>query len=396
MQTSFDDSNMVPFDPYHASKEESSDPFKVCPDLASDVGKAAFRHSQTFDSQSMLVKGDRDQAFQPCQVNWNDMKIGDLIGYGAFSKVQEVKMVGNCSCYPECSSGSRGCVRGTHYAVKLLKTSVKRRKDTFEAAAIDLVNESKLLTHLDHKNIIRLHGISDGCLSEAYLDKNGYFLVLERLDDTLEDMLKRLRIEDRQLKDTSFIKRLSCIHRRGPFLTDIQKSQRAARLQDIALPVASAMQYLHEKQIIYRDLKPSNIGFDANGTPKLFDFGLAREIVENCRRMTPSCGSLRYMSPENARSSNYSFPADVYSFGVLLWEVMTLEKPFMEITPSVFHDLVVKSAFRPRVDGRVGSKSLQSLIRRCWDPSPELRPTFVEVMEILQSEVLIGKSNSKK
>jgi hypothetical protein len=75
---------------------------------------------------------------------------------------------------------------------------------------------------------------------------------------------------------------------------------------------------------------------------------------------------------------------------------MTLEKPFMGMTPSVFHDMVVRSGVRPRVDGRVGSKSLQSLIRKCWEPSPELRPTFSQVMEILQSEVSIGNSNNGK
>jgi serine/threonine protein kinase len=134
------------------------------------------------------------------------------------------------------------------------------------------------------------------------------------------------------------------------------------------------MQYLHKKRVIYRDLKPANVGFDANGTIKLFDFGLALEIVESGRRMTPTSGSLRYMSPENVRSGDYDFSADVYSFGVLLWEVLTLETPFMGMASEVILDVVVKSGVRPKLDAQVGCKSLQSIIRQCWDSRPETRP----------------------
>ena len=65
------------------------------------------------------------------------------------------------------------------------------------------------------------------------------------------------------------------------------------RLNDIAIPIAEAMKYLHSKNVIYRDLKPSNVGFDQNGTIKLFDFGLAREITDPGKCMTGCTGSRR-------------------------------------------------------------------------------------------------------
>jgi serine/threonine protein kinase len=254
-----------------------------------------------------------------------------------------------------------------------------------------LANEAKLLTQLKHENIVQLHGISQECLSKVYLDKNGYFLVLERLDYTLEDEIKRLKIKEQPNTAASDMKRF-CF-RGDPSLTMAQK----CRLQDIIIPIISALQYLHKKHIIYRDLKPANIAFDAdNGTPKLLDFGLALEIVESGRRMTPTSGSLRYMSPENAISGDYGFSTDVYSFGLLLWEVMTLETPFLGITKKVFFDSVVKTGVRPKLDKRIRSKSIRSLIRQCWDPSQEIRPTFEQVMKVLQSEVLTDNSSGQK
>jgi serine/threonine protein kinase len=362
-----------------SDETEAMEIFSHDRDLASLAGKAAFYHSQTFDSQSNLLKYSPERTSRTCQVSWSDKQVGDLIGSGAFSHVREVKITGSCSCHSESRSSVCGSVRDKHYVVKLLKPSIKDSQDTFEAGAVDLVNESKLLTHLNHENIIRLHGTTQGCIFKAYFNPIGYFLVLECLDYTLEDLLKRLRIKDKQSSN-----RLTGRPRFSFRGGNAQKIQRTHRLQDIAVPVASALQHLHEKRVIYRDLKPANIGFDANGTPKLFDFGLAREIVDNDRQMTPCSGSLRYMSPENATSDNYGFPADVHSFGIVLWEILTLEKPFGGMVPKDFYEKVVKSGVRPKLDGRVGPKSLQSLIRQCWDPLPGTRPDFKKVTNKLQ------------
>ena len=354
---------------------------EVSHDHASLAGKAAFYHSQKFDSLSRLKNDSPGETDRLCKVRWSDLQVGDLLGTGAFSHVREARIVGPCSCHPECRSA---CVRGGKYAIKTLKKSIKKERVTFEIGAIGLANEAKLLALINHENTIKLHGISQKCLSEAYLHKNDYFLVLERLDYTLDDLLKRLRIREQSNKAASNIMKRLCFRGGDPSLIATQK----CRLQDIVIPIVSAMQYLHEKRILYRDLKPSNVGFDVNGSPKLFDFGLALEIVESGRRMTPTAGSLRYMSPENALSRDYGFSTDVYSFGVLLWEVMTLEKPFVGMTRKFFYDSVVKLGARPKLDKRrVRSKAIQSLIRQCWDPSQEIRPTFTEVMKVLRSEI---------
>merc|ERR1712125_118334 len=102
---------------------------------------------------------------------------------------------------------------------------------------------------------------------------------------------------------------------------------------EVALAVADAMAYLHAKRIMTRDIKPTNIGFDATGATKLFDFGFAiglpqKDDTNPAGLLFDRCGTVRYMSPEVWLARGYSTPADVYSFGVLAWELCALKKPF--------------------------------------------------------------------
>jgi serine/threonine protein kinase len=85
--------------------------------------------------------------------------------------------------------------------------------------------------------------------------------------------------------------------------------------------VCDALKYLHKNNIIYRDLKPANVGFDDSGVVKMFDFGLARHM-DDCERAI--AGSLRYMAPETMLGEGSDAKSDVYSFGILLYEVVTL------------------------------------------------------------------------
>src|SRR5688500_1531551 len=86
--------------------------------------------------------------------------------------------------------------------------------------------------------------------------------------------------------------------------------------------------------VIYRDIKPDNIGFDVRGDVKIFDFGLAREFDPLQRdddglfHFTADTGSPRYMAPEVALGQPYDERVDVYSFCILAWQMFALETPF--------------------------------------------------------------------
>jgi serine/threonine protein kinase len=95
---------------------------------------------------------------------------------------------------------------------------------------------------------------------------------------------------------------------------------------------------------------------------------------------------LRYMAPEVATDHFYSFPADVYSFGIMLWEIVTLIKPFEDISRSVHMGKVARGCLRPWIDSTCGSQALQMLMQSAWDRTPAHRPSFCTIIEILVKE----------
>jgi serine/threonine protein kinase len=167
-------------------------------------------------------------------------------------------------------------------------------------------------------------------------------------------------------------------------------------------------------QTFTSDLKPSNVGFDFNGEIKLFDFGLAREILDDGRKMTAYTGSARYMAPEGrvccyqkalevsrkvltfvipflavARGDYYGFPADVYSFSILLWEVCTLEKAYKGMSKKEHLEFVVGSNMRPNLHIFDDDPSLRNFIEMCWCQEPKSRPTFREIKTRIPAEFLL-------
>lgn len=150
---------------------------------------------------------------------------------------------------------------------------------------------------------------------------------------------------------------------------------------------------------MYRDLKPDNIGFDVHGSLKLFDFGLAKELKASKRYMdgtyllTANTGSRRYMAPEVACHERYNLSVDVFSFGILLWELCTLQKPFDGFTENQHMNLVVKRGYRPSMEElRFGwGEGVKELMRECWDVAAYKRPSFQKVVERLED--MIQSSN---
>lgn len=105
----------------------------------------------------------------------------------------------------------------------------------------------------------------------------------------------------------------------------------------ILIPVADALAYTHSKKVVHRDIKPSNLLFTKDGTPKVSDFGIAKilEAADNVELTGTSAavGTPEYMAPEQITSKNIDSRADIYSLGIVLYEMITGKRPFEAVTP---------------------------------------------------------------
>lgn len=146
------------------------------------------------------------------------------------------------------------------------------------------------------------------------------------------------------------------------------------------------------QSIVYRDLKPDNIGFDIRGDVKIFDFGLAKEmrsedmVSDDLYDMSGNTGSLRYMAPEVARRLPYNRSVDVYSFGILLWQILSLQQPFEGYDVEKHSNKVVYGSDRPKLDTKRWSTEICNLLSQCWSSHIPERPDFEIVAYTLKNE----------
>ncbi|PWZ13434.1 Serine/threonine-protein kinase STY17 [Zea mays] len=150
----------------------------------------------------------------------------------------------------------------------------------------------------------------------------------------------------------------------------------------IASDVSKGMNYLHQINIVHRDLKTANLLMD-DQVVKVADFGVAR-VKDQSGVMTAETGTYRWMAPEVIEHLPYDHRADVFSFGIVLWELLTGKLPYEDMTPLQAAVAVVQKDLRPTIAVDT-HPMLAELLQRCWQKDPALRPTFAEIVDILNS-----------
>lgn len=259
----------------------------------------------------------------------------------------------------------------SRYAIKMLHSSYESDPQQHFSGIIDLAVETRFLSVIRHPNILKMRAIS---LSDPY--KSNFFIILDKVYGTLDDKINEWFREHR--KNNGCLKQLMG----GKKAQEKLFNERLLIMFDIA----SAVQHLHSLGILYRDLKPENLGFDIKGKIKLFDFGLAVELVpetmlENGTYAVDPGGTRRYMPPEVVKNEPCNLSVDVYSFGILLWGVLALDSAFKFLSEERHTELVVHQNHRPTIPPSWPSE-IQSFLPACWHEDMFERPNFDEIVDM--------------
>ncbi|XP_013180092.1 PREDICTED: mitogen-activated protein kinase kinase kinase 7-like [Papilio xuthus] len=252
-----------------------------------------------------------------------------------YSEIQELSVVGK---------GAFGVVwkglwRNTYVAVKHINSEAEKREFAIEV---------RQLSRVSHPNIVRLYGActkgAHVCLVMEYAEGGSLYNVLH--------------------------------NRPKPKYT-------AAHAMSWALQCAEGVAYLHAmkpKPLIHRDLKPPNLLLVGGGQRlKICDFGTA---ADKATYMTNNKGSAAWMAPEVFEGSSYTEKCDVFSWGIILWEVLSRRKPFEEGGSAFRIMWAVHTGQRPNlIEGC--PEPIEQLMTQCWDKVPAERPSMAKVVEIM-------------
>ena len=288
----------------------------------------------------MNLEKDIQQRYRQFLFDINDFKIVQQIESGAFGSVYSVQ---NTKTEEIC-------------AAKIINT----HKDEAQYKQM-ITREIGIMVRCKHPAIIRFIGYSP----KDFHGNNNVTIFMElSKKGSLADLLQKVT--------------------RGLLEDSYDNTNR----QIILVGIARGMMYLHQHQIIHRDLKPGNILLDDNMHPYITDFGLSK-LSESGHSMSQSqqYGTSIYMAPEVFEGNRYNGKADVYSFGILMYEVVTDLMPYPllqkgKMTSFQFSNKVVNENYRPEFSVPV-KKSIQKLIEKCWSKNPNERPTFEEIFKKL-------------
>jgi len=289
------------------------------------------------------------------------------------------------------------------YAVKLVRLDIvnERKKNV---AVADMATEARILSALCHPNIMRIRGVM------GYIERPGSFgIIMDKLRSTLQEQIQcwaKVTSEDN-------------VPRAAPgnhpileyapewllvLQTEKEKQRKLFRQTEFFVErmeavydISEAFKYLHSKNIIYRDLKPENVGL-TNERYVMFDFGLARELRESDRfsdkkqdedryHATGLTGSRLFMAPEVALKKPYGFSADVFSFAILFWEVVSLTEVFPTMTLQKHYKQVICKGKRPPSLEDILPTELNEMMENSWDKDALKRPTFENISDILSNEI---------
>ncbi|KAL1363164.1 serine/threonine-protein kinase EDR1-like isoform X3 [Arachis stenosperma] len=270
--------------------------------------------SQMFNNKPLLP-------FEEWNIDFSELTVGTRVGIGFFGEV------------------FRGMWNGTNVAIKVFL-----EQDLTAENMEDFCNEISILSRLRHPNVILFLG---ACTKPPRLS-----MVTEYME--VGSLYFLLHMSD-QKKKLNWKKRLKML--RG---------------------ICRGLMHIHRMKIIHRDVKSANCLVDKHWTVKICDFGLSRIVTETPMRDSSSAGTPEWMAPELIRNEPFTEKCDIFSLGVIMWELCTLSRPWEGVPPERVVYAVAHEGSRLELpEGPMGR-----LISDCW-AEPHERPSCEEILSRL-------------
>ncbi|MCJ8730504.1 hypothetical protein PDJAM_G00185210 [Pangasius djambal] len=284
-----------------------------------------------------------------------NLVLGKTLGEGEFGKVVKAT-----------AFRLKGKAGYTTVAVKMLKENASHSE------LRDLLSEFTLLKQVNHPHVIKMYG---ACSQDGPL----YLIVEYAKYGSLRNFLR----ESRKV-GPSYMG--SDANRNSSYLEN--PDERALTMGDLisfAWQISRGMQYLAEMKLVHRDLAARNVLVAEGRKMKISDFGLSRDVYEEDSYVKRSKGRIpvKWMAIESLFDHIYTTQSDVWSFGVLLWEIVTLGgNPYPGIAPERLFNLL-KTGYRMEKPENC-TEEMYNLMLRCWKQEPDKRPTFSEISKELE------------
>ncbi|XP_071685640.1 uncharacterized protein [Rutidosis leptorrhynchoides] len=289
----------------------------------SGMSLSASRTKSTSSKNSnAIIKVEKEIDSMDYEIMWADLVTKEQIGQGS------------------CGTVYHGLWYGSDVAVKLFTY-----QDYSDDVMISFKKEVSLMKRLRHPNILLFMGAVTSpqhlCIVSEFLPRGSLFRILQRNSNQL-DWRRRLQF---------------------------------------AMDIARGMNYLHRYNppIVHRDLKSSNLLVDKNWTVKVGDFGLSHIKHHTYLHTKSGKGTPQWMAPEVLRNEQADEKCDVYSYGVVLWEIITGKIPWDDLNAMQVIAAVGFMNKRLEIPKDVDSMWV-SLIESCWCSKPQSRPTFQEIL----------------
>ncbi|KAK3143748.1 hypothetical protein QOZ80_4AG0304440 [Eleusine coracana subsp. coracana] len=272
------------------------------------------------------------------EISWEELELKERVGAGSFGTVY------------------RADWHGSDVAVKVLTD-----QDVGEAQLREFLREISIMKRVRHPNVVLFMGAVTKCphlsIVTEYLPRGSLFRLISKASTgEMLDLKRRLRM---------------------------------------ALDVAKGINYLHclNPPIVHWDLKTPNMLVDKNWSVKVGDFGLSRFKANTFISSKSVAGTPEWMAPEFLRGEPSNEKCDVYSFGVILWELLTMQQPWSGLSPA---QVVGAVAFQNRrlPIPKDTNPELAALVESCWDDDPRQRPSFSSIVDTLKKllKAMLGGS----